>query len=126
MFRFVTALALALVLAPSAHANVQLIQITLSNYAYAPDHLDLVAGAPVLLKFVNPSNKGHDFAAPELFASGTIAPEDRAKIEDGSVEVGEGATVEIRFTPNKAGTYKFHCTHFLHSSLGMTGTATVE
>lgn len=126
MLRFASALMLALVLSGPAFANVQLIQVTMSNYAYAPDHLDLIAGAPVLLKFVNSSNKGHDFAAPELFASGTVASEDKAKVEDGSVEVDAGQTVEVRFTPNKPGTYKFHCTHFLHSSFGMTGTATVQ
>lgn len=126
MLRFSLVLASVLAFAAPALANVQLIQITMSSYAYAPDHLDLVAGAPVLLKFVNTSNKGHDFSAPDLFAAGTIAPEDRAEVEDGSVEVEEGQTVEVRFTPNKPGTYKFHCTHFLHSSFGMTGTATVE
>lgn len=124
--RLAAALAATLLSAQGAQAHIQLVTITMSNYAYAPGGIDLLAGSDYQLHFVNTSSKGHDFAAPELFAAGTVAPEDRAKVKDGSVEVPEGATVDIRFTPNKKGTYEFRCTHFLHASFGMTGVATVE
>lgn len=128
MNRFLASAALAATLAFAfpAQAHIQLIEISMSNFAYAPNTLDLLAGSDYELHFVNTSSKGHDFAAPELFAAGTVAPEDRAKIVDGSVEVEGGATVDIRFTATKKGTYKFRCTHFLHTSFGMTGTAVIE
>ena len=120
------AAALAALGAPAASAHVQLITVTMSNYAYEPATLDFLAGSDYQLEFVNTSGKGHDFSAPELFAASTIAPEDRAKVKDGSVEVEAGATVDIRFVPNRKGSYKIRCTRFMHATLGMTGTATVE
>ena len=124
--RFAAALAAALAPVFGAQAHVQLVTITMSNYAYAPATLELLAGSDYQLHFVNTSSKSHDFSAPELFAAGTIGADDRTKVKDGAVEVDEGATVDIRFTPTKKGSYKFRCTHFLHAGFGMTGTATVE
>lgn len=119
-------LALLAVLTTAASAHIQLITVTMSNYAFAPEKIELLADSDYELQFVNTSNKGHDFAAPELFAAGTVAPEDQAKVEDGKVEVEGGQTVELRFTPKKKGSYPVRCTHFLHASFGMTGTVTVE
>jgi plastocyanin len=70
--------------------------------------------------------KDHDFAAPELFATGTIAPEDMSKVSKGVVEVDDGGTVDVRFMPAKPGTYNFTCDHFMHTMLGMKGTAVVQ
>ena len=119
-------LALLAVLTTAASAHIQLITVTMNNYAFAPEKIELLADSDYELQFVNTSNKGHDFAAPELFAAGTVVPEDRAKVEDGKVEVEGGQTVELRFTPKKKGSYPVRCTHFLHASFGMTGTVTVE
>lgn len=120
------AFASVLAFAPAAQAHVQLITITMSNFAYAPDKLDLVAGSDYQFHFVNTSSSGHDFASPELFAAGTVAPEDAAKVVDGSVEVDKGQTVDVRFTATKKGSYEVRCTHFLHSAFGMKGTATIQ
>lgn len=135
-FRLLAALAAVLAFASPAHAqddlagakthHVQMIQISMSSYAFAPNRLDLVAGSPYLLHFVNTAQKAHNFDAPELFAASQVAPEDRAKVSEGAVEVEGGASVDIAFTPTKRGTYKFDCSHFLHASFGMTGTAVVE
>jgi plastocyanin len=126
MLRSSVLAALAVLVASAASAHVQLVTVTMSNYAYEPATLDFLAGSDYQLEFVNTSSKGHDFSAPELFAAGTIEPSDRAKVKDGSVEVDAGATVDIRFVPNKKGSYKIRCTHFMHATFGMTGTATVE
>ena len=121
------ALAGALALAPLAHAQeAQTVSVAMSNFAFTPSTIALKSGVPVVLRFTNNAGHGHNFHAPELFASGTVSPADRAKIADGSVEVDGGQTVEVHFTPQKAGTYPFVCTHFLHQSFGMKGTATVE
>jgi plastocyanin len=110
----------------AAEAHVQLITISMSNFAYAPDKIEMLAGSDYQLHFVNTSSKGHDFSAPELFAAGTVAPDDAAKVKDGAVEVEGGQTVDVRFTATKKGTYPVRCTHFLHASFGMTGTATIQ
>jgi len=124
--RTLAPLALLALLTSAASAHVQLITVTMSNYAFEPAQIDLLAGSDYELQFVNTSSKGHDFSAPELFAAGTVAPDDRAKVVDGAVEVEGGATVDVRFTAEKKGTYKVRCTHFLHASFGMTGTATIQ
>ena len=106
--------------------HVQQIAIQMSNFAYAPSSIEMLSGSDYLLHFTNTGSTGHDFASPELFAALTVAPEDRAKVSDGSVEVEGGATVDVRVTAMKPGTYKFRCTHFLHTSFGMTGTAVIH
>jgi hypothetical protein len=110
--RFVSTVAAALVLATGAWAHVQLITVTLSQ----PTSIDLLAGSDYQLHFVNDGDKARSFSAAELFAAGTIGPNDRAKVKNGAVEVDAHASVDIRFVPSRKGTYKF----------GATGTATVE
>lgn len=100
--------------------------VTLSNYAFAPSTLTLKSGTTYKLHLVNTAAKDHNFAAPEFFAASTIAPEDKTKVSDGAVEVGEGGTVDVTVTPNKAGTYNLNCTHFMHTMLGMKGTIAVQ
>jgi plastocyanin len=135
-FRFPAMLAATLLFSPLAHAqnggmtmsnhHILRIDITMSNFAYAPSRIDMPAGSEVQLHLINTSSSGHDFSAPELFAAGTIAPEDRAKVSDGGIEVEGGETIDVRFTPTKPGTYEIRCTHFLHTSFGMKGTAVVQ
>jgi plastocyanin len=43
----------------------------------------------------------------------------------GEVEVEGGQTVDVKFVPTVSGAYKFHCSHFLHASFGMTGDVVV-
>ena len=56
----------------------------------------------------------------------SIAPEDRSKVVDGTVEVDEGQTVAVRIEALRPGSYPFHGSHFLHASFGMTGSATID
>ena len=104
----------------------QTVTVSMSNYAFAPATLNLKANQPYKLVFTSTVNKDHDFSAPELFAAGTIAPEDAGKVSKGVVEVDDGGTVAVRFMPTRAGTYNFTCDHFMHSMLGMHGQAVVQ
>ena len=108
-------------------SKAETVDIGLSSYAFTPSTLNLHANTPYKLVFASTVTKDHDFTAPELFASGIVAPEDKSKISsDGSVEVDDGGTVEVRFMPQKPGTYEFHCSHFMHATLGMKGQAVVR
>jgi uncharacterized cupredoxin-like copper-binding protein len=100
--------------------------ITLTSYEFAPAHINLQHGKAYRLHLVNTSGKGHDFSAPELFAASTIAPADRTKIDDGSVEVDSGSSVDISLVPATPGDYAVRCTHFLHAMFGMRATVTVN
>jgi plastocyanin len=109
--------------APPAHQDVQ---IVLSNFSFAPSMMRLQRNTPTTLHLMNTASGGHAFSSPELFAAVTIAPEDRGKIMAGKIEVPAGQTVDITVTPNTAGTYPVVCTHFLHQTFGMRGTAVIE
>ena len=78
------------------------------------------------LHLMNSASGGHSFSAPELFAAVQIAPEDSGKIANGRIEIPAGQAVDIHFTPMTAGTYAIVCTHFLHQTFGMRGTAIIE
>jgi uncharacterized cupredoxin-like copper-binding protein len=109
--------------APAARQDVQ---IVLSNFSFAPNMLRLQRNTATTLHLMNSASGGHAFSSPELFAAVTIAPEDRGKIMGGKIEIPAGRTVDITITPMNAGTYPIVCTHFLHQSFGMHGSAVVE
>ena len=102
------------------------ITIELSSFKFTPASEVLQRGTVYRLHLVNISSSGHDFVAKAFFTGSTIAPEDRAKISNGGVDVAGGESVDVRLIPNLAGSFKVHCSHFLHSSFGMTGTITVQ
>ena len=94
------------------------VDITLSNFKFAPEVIRLKAGRPVTLHFVNDGSGGHNFAAPEFF-------EGVAGVKGGRIELAKGENRDIIVTP-RAGTYEVRCTHFLHTSFGMKGSIVVE
>jgi plastocyanin len=102
------------------------VSVSLTNYAFTPDTLALKAGTPYRLHFTNTESKDHNFSAPQFFAASQVAPEDQAKIKSGAIEVGGGQMVDVTVTPGQAGSYSFTCTHFMHRSMGMHGTITVQ
>lgn len=112
-------LALLAALTTAASAHIQLITITMKDDGFTPRTIELLAGSDYELHFVNAGGKAQDFSALGLFGSGTVAPDDKAKIEDGTVKVEAGRTVDLRFVPRKKGTYPVR-------SAGATGKVLVE
>lgn len=104
----------------------QRLTVELSNFKFTPGTLTLARGRPYVIHFVNAASGGHDFVAKDFFAAATIAPEDRAKVKNGEIELDGGETADVHLVANSAGTYKSHCSHFMHSAFGMTGTVVVE
>lgn len=112
--------------AASAAGAPQVVTVEMSNFKFTPAALTLARGRPYVLHFVNDASGGHDFVAKEFFAASTIDPEDRAKVRKGEVELSGGESADIHLVANVPGTYKSHCSHFMHSSFGMTGTIAVQ
>lgn len=110
---------------PGAGAEVQTVEIVLSNFQFSPGEFHLKAGTPYRLNFVNKGSGGHNFSAKAFFAAAAIAPEDRNAVSDGKIELAAGEARDVRLIP-AAGTYKVKCTHFLHRSFGMTGSVVVN
>lgn len=117
------ALAFALLLANSpAAAQPAVATIDVQSFSFAPRPIRLAAGRPVTLVLVNRSGGGHDFTAPEFFASSAIVAGSAPR---GRIALPGHATRTITLVP-RAGTYKVRCSHFLHSSFGMTGQILVD
>jgi len=112
--------------AATAQNGPQALTVELSNFKFTPGTVTLTHGRAYVLHFVNSSSGGHDYVAKDFFAAATIAPEDRAKVKNGEVELSGGETADIHLVANTPGTYKSHCSHFMHSSFGMTGQVVVQ
>jgi uncharacterized cupredoxin-like copper-binding protein len=106
--------------------NPRSLTVELSSFKFTPSSLTLQHGTAYRLHFVNKSSGGHDFVAREFFAGSTIAPEDRAKIKKGAIDLDGGDAIDVLLIPNQAGSFKIRCTHFMHSTFGMTGTIVVR
>ena len=102
------------------------IEVRLSNFAFTPDKIEMKSGEAYRLHLVNTANGGHNFDAPQFFAAAQIAPPDQAKVKKGTVELKKSESADIRLVAPAPGTYKLHCSHFLHSSFGMTGEIVVR
>ncbi len=107
-------------------ARRERVEIDLSNFKFTPDAITLRHGQPYVLHFVNQAKGGHDFEARAFFDAASVAPEDRAAVAKGKVALGDGQSVDVHLTAPAAGTYEAHCTHFMHSTFGMTGKIVVQ
>ena len=111
-------------LGPWSHTRP--ITISLSNFAYTPSTVMLERDVPYVLHFTNMASGGHDFVANTFFARARIMPADEAKVSDGEVELRRGESMDVHLIAPVAGTYRVHCTHFMHSMLGMNGKIVVQ
>ncbi len=93
-----------------AAENEQVIQITAKRFEYSPKEITLKKGVPVILEFTS-LDRLHGFNCPGLKLRMDIRP---------------GKVNTLRFTPDKAGTFPFHCDNFCGSGHeGMRGTIIV-
>jgi len=88
----------------------QVIQITAKRFEYSPKDIVVKKGAPVVLEFTS-LDRLHGFNCPGLAIRADIRP---------------GKVARVRFVPQKAGIFPFHCDNFCGTGHeGMTGTITV-
>ncbi len=93
-----------------AAENEQVIQITAKRFEYSPKEITLKKGVPVVLEFTS-LDRLHGFNCPGLKLRMDIPP---------------GKINPLRFTPDRAGTFPFHCDNFCGSGHeGMRGTIIV-
>ncbi len=93
-----------------AAENEQVIQITAKRFEYSPKEITVKKGIPVVLQFTS-LDRLHGFNCPGLKI--------RTDIQPGKVNT-------VRFTPDKAGTFPFHCDNFCGTGHeGMRGTIIV-
>jgi len=113
--RFAAAAALSIILAGSANAQPTQVVVQVYSFGFTPKPIQLVAGRPVTLTFVNSSGSGHDFTAPGFFQHARITS---GAAPEGEIELAGHQTKSITLIPAR-GTYQAHCSHFLHKQMGM-------
>ena len=88
----------------------QVIAVTAKQFEFDPKEITVKRGAPVLLKLTS-LDRLHGFNCPDLGIRSDITP---------------GKTTEVRFTPDKTGTFAFFCDVYCGSGHGhMNGKITV-
>jgi len=117
--------AIAAALPAQSPQHPAMVSVTMSNFKFEPNALELHAGVPTMLHLVNTAGGGHNFTAPQFFASARVAAASQPLIHGGTVEVPKHSAVDIELVP-AAGQYPLKCSHTLHSSFGMKGTIVVR
>lgn len=117
-----TALLCLALAAPAAAQSPAQVTIDVWSFGFAPRPIHLAAGKPVTLTFVNRSGSSHDFTARGFFQHASIAA---GAAPRGEVELRPHETRSITLVP-AAGVYEAHCSHFLHSQMGMTDRIVVD
>jgi len=114
--RSLLALSAALALmAPAAAKTATVVPVHFYSFGYAPSPIVLTAGRPATMLFSNRSGQGHTFKAPRFFASARVIS---GEIHGGEIHLGAGQTQSVTLVPAH-GTFKVHCSHFMHDQLGM-------
>jgi len=104
-----------------ASEPTQVITLTLGDYHFTPDLIEVTAGQPVRLTLTN-----SDTITPHNFIM-----KDEAAGLNIETNVSAGKTSIIEFTPTTPGSYTFYCSKKLpfmksHQEKGMEGTLTVK
>ena len=93
-----------------AATTEQAIHLTAKKFEYSPNEITVKKGQPVVIEIVSLDRK-HGFTIPELKVRSDVKP---------------GTKNVVRFTPDTAGTFNFHCDLFCGSGHeGMAGTLVV-
>ena len=119
--RLAAAAALSLLMAAPIGAQPAQYVVQVWSFGFAPHPIQLAAGRPVTLTFINRSGSSHDFTAPGFFQHARILSGPR----DDEVELGPHQTKSVTLIPAR-GTYQAHCSHFMHKQLGMNDYIFVE
>ncbi len=107
-------------------SDVVRIDVTLSNFRFDPSEIEIVHGRQYALHFVNANGGNHDFAARKFFAAAAMTSDQRRLVEGGEIELKGHEEKTIVLIAPEPGTYEFHCGHFMHSTLGMTGRIQIQ
>jgi len=112
-------------------AAAESVTVTLDEYSFAPDALNLRAGRIYALTLVNAGAAAHTFTAPGFFRAIAMRPPAPGQGAHGvapleSVALGEGQSRTLAFVAVTPGAYALACERPLHGVFGMKGTIRIE
>lgn len=103
-------LALA-VLLPACAGSSNSVTVAMKDMRFRQAEVQVKAGQPVTLRVVNQDGYAHAFDIDEFDLHRPLAANE---------------TVELTFTPQQAGRYRFYCSSPGHEAAGMVGVIIVE
>jgi uncharacterized cupredoxin-like copper-binding protein len=100
LFAFLPAAALLATAAPAAPAKPNWtrgtpLSVTMTNKGYSPRRIVMRAGGQYVLHFHNPSDRTHDFTAPDFFGQARVSPRDQGIIPRNRVELKPGTSTSL-------------------------------
>ena len=101
-------------------AYTKIVEVTLGDYRYMPDNIQLIVNQPVVLHLINvDSYTPHNFTL-----------QDTSDGLDVDIDIPAGQSVNVHLMPLVAGSHTFYCKNKLlfmdsHREKGMQGTVTV-
>ena len=103
-------LSLSLLAVATAAPPERVVKMTARRFTYSPETIEVEQGVPVILELTS-LDRDHGFTIPDLGLR---------------IDVEPGKTARVRFIPEKAGTFLFHCDIFCGSGHEeMAGTMVV-
>lgn len=102
----------------------QRLRIEGSEFRFSPATVELTAGKPVTIQFVNTGTVEHDLQVIDMPA--TVSNHGHGSGNAAHAHAMPGKSESITFTPKATGTYQFICTVPGHQEAGMAGTFTVR
>lgn len=110
------------------------VTVTMTEFGFEPNTINVSAGSPVELTLVNEGAIEHDFVVeviPVTDVSSSNSGDHHMSTMDHSefdlhTSIAVGETSTLTFTPTEAGTYQIICSVPGHKDAGMTGELIVK
>ncbi len=111
--------------------TMEIVEIDLGEFFFAPDEIHLTVGQPYKLLFINGGDVKHEATAPGLFETVAFRKAQDASGEFKAPTVAEvetfaGKETELFLIPQEAGTFDIVCEIEGHFEAGMFGTIVVD
>jgi len=99
------------------------IQIAMTDHGYVPRTITLRAGRPYTLRFVNRSERGHDFTANAFLGQARVSPRDGYLLRHNKVDLdpGQSATLRIVAPQVHGARFEFHSQHLTDAASDLKG-----
>ena len=131
MFRYlaiailtIAAGAIVAVVLTRSEPTATMINLTMVDYRFNPDHLTFRHDVRYRLHMENHGKETHEVTAPTFFSTATIENPDVLNREHTEVVLQPGDVKDMYLTAHKPGTYDLRCSD--HDWDGMVGGITVE
>lgn len=102
------------------------IRVEASEFAFSPKTIEVTAGQPVTVEFVNKGSTEHDFEVEDMPVEMDHGSEHGGGGSMVHAHAAAGKSATITFTPSTPGTYEFICTIAGHKDAGMVGSVVVK